>query len=183
MPASDSGAQPPLPGWPPSPTPTPLVPLRTEPKKKTCPTQYGGKLRRVECLSANPHRYNLNLQSSCPCLCGTNLRGLALASSFFRVAILVLVKVWRMITEEAVQPTVLGQGLDRMQPSHPSPPGSARLGPGCPPALVRESRQQARRSCMQPHAPPPGCSRGQAPGSVPPAQHSPTTCGPHVQTH
>lgn len=42
---------------------------------------------------------------------------------------------------------------------------------------------QVTRSCKQPHAPPPGCSQGQAPGSVPPTQHSPATCGPHVQTH
>lgn len=78
-----------------------------------------------------------------------------------------------MISAGAVQPTMLVQGLDRMQPSHPLPPGSARLGPGCPPALVRESCRQARRSCMQPHAPPPGCSRGQAPGPCPPPDTAP----------
>lgn len=81
-PTSGASISPTPPGWPPLQIPRqkPLVPLRIKPKKKICPIECDATLR-VVCV-CHLHRSNLDLQSAWPCLCGTNLRGLTLASQF-----------------------------------------------------------------------------------------------------
>lgn len=124
-------------------------------------------------MSADPAQVQLGFTKLLPLPVRSKPAGAGASPRVLRAATLAPVRARMMCTST-------GHGQNATFPS-PSPPGSVRLGPGCPPALVRESRQQARRSCMQPHAPPPGCSRGQAPGWVcaprPPQPHYlRTTC-------